>query len=1008
IQDDNPQQPPGFGDPANPDLLVERVEVETNLGLGMPTLGRITLIRPRLHGTLKDGKVSFGALDKLIYAKRAGPAGLPDLDLKLVDGRARLDSPYGPVGFKAEGAGNLRNGFAGTLAAVAPALHMGSCTARQVSAFGKVTTASAAPSFDGPLRLAKLDCGRGGASAQAATLNLKAVVGSAFDRVDGEYGLSSGALAWQGNRLASAQGYGALTFAKGDLVASYKLDGRRLETAGAQMAKVQLDGDLRSHDGLARWDARGAFAGQGVTPGKQFDSALAGFAGAGQGTLLEPLARQLRGALLREAPGSSLAATYRLSQTGGITQLSVPGAVWRGAHGARLAQLSRFDLVLGRRGGPRLSGNLITDGAGLPRIEARFERNGTGGGAAQLSLAEYRAGDSRIALPRLKLVQLPSGAIGFAGEAQLSGPLPGGQVENLRLPVEGNWSSSGGLAMLRRCTPVRFDRFKVANLSLNAQMLTLCPGKEGAIVRLDRRGFRAAAGAAALSFTGTLGTTAIRLNSGAVGLAWPGAMAARDINVSLGPIEQPNTLKIAVLKAQLGSQVIGTFAGTELKLDVVPIDVFDASGNWRFAGGDLAISGANLWIRDREKLARFYPLMARDAALQLHSTTFTAQALLREPKSDRVIVDTRIEHDLDTVLGHADLLVPGIVFDKQLQPDMLTYYTSGVVALANGTVTGQGRVDWNRAGVTSSGDFSTQNADFAALFGPVKGVTGTVHFTDLLNLVTAPQQHLSVKSINPGIEVNDGDVSFQLEPGHVLQVNGAEWPFIDGRLVLLPTRMVLGAAEVRRFTLKVEGINAAKFVQRMELGNLSATGIFDGTLPLVFDEEGGRIENGLLVSRAPGGNISYVGELSYRDLSPMGNFAFEALRSLDFSRMEITLDGHIDGEIVSHMQIDGVRQGTGAKRNFLTRRFAKLPIKLNVNIHAPFYQLLGSFKSLYDPSYARDPRELGLVGPDGKPRKPEPAPAPLAPAAPPPLPPPASLPGQKPQDIQPPESRTAP
>lgn len=995
-----------IGDPADPDLTIERAEIETRLTLGVPIIGRVTLIKPRLHGTYRDGKVSFGALDKLIYAKRDGPKGLPDLDLRLVDGRARIDSPYGPLGVKAEGAGNLRSGFAGTLGAIAPKLAVGRCKARQVSIYGKVTTNNAAPAFDGPVRLGGLDCAGGGPSLRKATVVLAARSTPQLDKVEGSYALDSGAAAWQGVRLASTAGKGDYSFSRGDLVASYKLQGRQFDAAGARMGRVELDGDLRSHDGFARWDARGAFAGKGIMPGQRFDAALAGLAGAGQGTLLEPLAKQLRSGLQRETPGSSLAATYQLSQTGGITQLTIPGALWRGAGGARLAQLSRVNIALGMRGGPRLSGNVMTQGNALPHITGRFERNGSGGGVAEISLAEYRAGGSRVALPRLKLVQLPDGAIGFAGEAQISGALPGGKIDNLRLPVEGNWSSSGGLAMLRKCTPVRFDRFKVANLALNAQALTLCPGKEGAIVKVDGRGFRASAGAAALSFTGTLGSTAIRLKSGAVGLAWPGALAARNIDVSLGPVDRPNTLKITELKAQLGNVVTGTFAGTELKLDAVPLDVYDAAGNWRFAGGDLTLSGASLWVKDRESVPRFNPLVARDAALQLHSTTFTAQALLREPKSDRVIVDTRIEHDLDTMLGHADLLVPGILFDKGLQPDTLTYYTLGVVAEVYGTVTGQGRIDWNRDGVTSSGDFETQGADFAALFGPVKGVKGKVHFTDLLELVTAPQQHLSVASINPGIEVFDGDVSFQLEPGHVLQVNGAEWPFIDGRMVLLPTRMVLGAAETRRFTLKVEGVNAAKFLQRLELGNLSATGIFDGTLPLVFDEQGGRIENGLLVSRPPGGNLSYIGELTYKDLSPMGNFVFSTLKSLDFSRMEIALSGNIDGEIVSQIQIDGVRQGQGAKRNFLTKQIAKLPVKLNVNIRAPFYQLVSSFKSMYDPAYVRDPREVGLVGADGKPKNPDapPKPVPTTPAAPPPSPPP----GQKPDDIQPPDSRTVP
>ena len=79
------------------------------------------------------------------------------------------------------------------------------------------------------------------------------------------------------------------------------------------------------------------------------------------------------------------------------------------------------------------------------------------------------------------------------------------------------------------------------------------------------------------------------------------------------------------------------------------------------------------------------------------------------------------------------------------------------------------------------------------------------------------------------------------------------------------------------------------------------------------------------------------------------------------------MDGPLEGEIITRLTFDGVTQGTGAKRNFLTQRIAKLPIRFNVNVRAQFFQLVRSFRSLYDPAYVTDPRELGLVGPDGKP-----------------------------------------
>ena len=206
-----------------------------------------------------------------------------------------------------------------------------------------------------------------------------------------------------------------------------------------------------------------------------------------------------------------------------------------------------------------------------------------------------------------------------------------------------------------------------------------------------------------------------------------------------------------------------------------------------------------------------------------------------------------------------------------------------------------------------------------------------------------------------------------MQPGHVLAVNGATWPFLGGGLELLPTRMTIGSAEDYRYTLKIDGLDAAKLIERIEMGNISANGTFDGVLPLVFDKDGGRIVGGLLQSRPPGGNLSYVGKLTYEDLSAMANFAFDALKSLDYSQMKIEMDGSLEGEIVTRVSFDGIRQGEKAARNFLTRQVAKLPIRFNVNLRAPFFQLVTSLQSMYDPAFVRDPRTLGLIDAAGQP-----------------------------------------
>ncbi len=987
-----------IGDPAHPDFTAERVEIDITPTLGVPTIGKVLLVKPRLYGTFKNDKLSFGKLDAVLEGQGAGPTGLPDLELVLQDGRARIETPWGVSGIKADGSGNLKSGFAGTLAAVMPDARVGACRANQASAYGTVRTSDGAPQFFGPLRIASLACPD--LAVNHAAVQLEASSSAAFDSVTGKAGITTGSVRASGQSVSGLGGESQFTVKGGDLTASYKLTGRNLSGA-LQAGSLAIDGMLRSHDQLAAIDSEGTISGSDVRPGIGLDGTLAGYQRSLDGTLAVPLIAKLRQGLAKEGRGSRLNAAYVLRRTGSLTSLVVPRGRLQGGSGADMLAVSQLQLAFGGKRGPHLSGNVVTGGAGLPQLTGQVERQPSGQVLARFSMPEYRAGDASLALSNLSLVLSPQGTLGFSGRARASGALPGGRADQLDLPVEGNWSAARGLSALRRCTPFAFRSLSLFNVTLDSRVLTLCPGPEGAILRSDSRGTRFAAGAPSLNASGRLGSTPIRIASGPVGFAVPGTLAAKQVQVSLGPVAEANQFTLSNITAKIGTDVTGHFTGTDVKLASVPLDIFAADGDWRLADGVLTLNNGAFRLEDREAEDRFRPLIARDATLTLRDNLITADTLLREPASDRDVVTAHIVHSLLNGRGNADIVVPGLLFDKQVQPNTLSYLALGVIANAKGTVTGKGRIDWNPDAVTSTGHFSTDKLDFAAAFGPAEGLSGTVVFDDLLGLVTAPDQRLKIKSINPGIEVNDGEVSFALQPGHVLQVNGANWPFIDGTLQLQPTRMVLGASEVRRFTLKVSGISAALFIERLQLGNLAANGYFDGELPLVFDQDGGWIKGGLLVSRPPGGNLSYIGELTYEDLSPMGNFAFQTLRSLDFRRMQIGLDGALDGDITTRLKIEGVKQGKLAKKNFITRRLAGLPIQFNVNIKAPFQRLVTSFKGLYDETYVRDPRSLGLVGAKGD--KLDPA----APVQPLPSPSPAP-PVEKTPAIQPPDSRNRP
>ncbi|MCB2066862.1 MAG: YdbH domain-containing protein, partial [Erythrobacter sp.] len=971
-----------IGDPARPDLTVERVEVSIAPRWGIPAVTSVRLVNPRLYGSYRDGQLSFGALDPLVFTGSEEPFEFPDMTLAIEDGRALIETDYGRVGARLAGSGHLRGGFSGELAAVMPELALAGCQGQEATLYGTVSIDAERPRFQGPLRLADLACDNGLAVQQAGVaLDLR--IERSFEEFDGTANLSLASLA-MADAQAAVHGTSRFSWDKGDLTAEYDLAADHVASAQAQLGELALEGRLRALDSFARVEMDGDLTGEDLRLGPELDQALAAAAESGEGTLAQPLLARLRGGLARELPGSRLAAGYTLRHEDGRTSLVVPDAFLRGRSGASLLALSRAQFAMGD-GLPRFSGNFATGGTDLPQVSGRVERLGNGGLQMQLAMREYAAGTARLALPRLTVRQASDGALALDGNATASGPLPGGMVSNLQLPIDAQVASNGDLALWQGCRQLRFDRLAMASLTLGRQSLTLCPQRGQPILRYGAGGLRLAVGANALQLAGELADTPIRIASGPIGVAYPGVMAARDLAITLGPADSAQRFTVTDLRADLSADSIGgEFTGADVFLASVPLDVLDASGRWAYADSRFTVTDASLRLEDREATDRFQPVGAHEASLSLADNLITADAVLRHPSSDTPLSRVHIVHNLSSSTGHADLIVDGVTFGPHLQiappaadclpgggsarveHNGLTCLALGVVSDVSGTVTGTGRIDWNAEAVTSSGSFTSQGLDLAAAFGPVHGAAGTIEFTDLLGMTTAPSQRITVEAINPGIEVYDGEMFFQLEGGELLRFQGAHWPFMGGTLTMLPVDLRFGAPEVRRYVMVIDGLEANQFVERMEMSNLAANGTFDGIIPIVFDEDGnGQLEGGALTSRPPGGNVAYVGELSYEDMGFFANYAFRTLRDLQFNRMEIQLNGPLTGELVTQVRFEGIRQGASAERNLISRAIGSIPIELRVNIRAPFYKLMTSIRALYDPASIRDPRDLGLLRDDG-------------------------------------------
>jgi hypothetical protein len=216
--------------------------------------------------------------------------------------------------------------------------------------------------------------------------------------------------------------------------------------------------------------------------------------------------------------------------------------------------------------------------------------------------------------------------------------------------------------------------------------------------------------------------------------------------------------------------------------------------------------------------------------------------------------------------------------------------------------------------------------------------------------------------IRTGIDVFDGVLRYQLLPGLKVRVEGGTWPFAGGELMLDDTILDFAQPTMKRLVFRVRGLDAARFVQQMQFSNITATGTFDGIIPMEFDQSGGRIVGGRLAARPEGGTLSYIGELTDRQLGTYGKLAFDALKSLRYSKLTIDLNGSLDGEFVAGIELDGIARDPalttvnagGGISGMVARRalgqLAKIPFEFNITVKGPFRALLATTRSFEDPS----------------------------------------------------------
>lgn len=946
-----------IGDPQDPDLVARFARIQTRVKLnGSFEVYRIVARGVRLKGRLVNGRVSWGQVDKLMPPPSDKPFELPNFAVDIADSSIALATPFGPVGIAIQGNGKLSGGFKGVVALASPRLTPGRCTAVALHAHLAASVVARNPIVEGPVKLDRLVCPSSNFEVVQPRFDAKTRFNEAFTRVDGGGRMAIQKVVAGTNGLAAFTGdltyRGTLTDVRGHV----KLAAQKSRLATIVADRTALDADYALGTKRGTLSLVGAFDANGAELAPSMLAAVTQPLSAAKGTPIGPVATSIANALARLA--------RRFDAAGHIRLVNFPGG---GAARINDAEVRGPDGAQARIGGGsgityywpkyklRVDSAIELGGGGLPSGRVVMRQPSAGGPLSGFAnFAPYRAGGQRLSLAPIRFGPGPGGSTEVRTLALLDGSFPGGRVQALRLPLQGRVGPGGAFAVGTACAVVSFDYLRKSSLQLGATRLPVCPVGPAMVYKRDGGPVVVNARLNNPVLNGQLGGSPLHV-AAASGTVTSKQFAFNSLSMRLGRSASPIAFDASRLTGNFaGSAIRGMFDGAKAKIGNVPLLLTQANGSWQYGARGLAVNSA-LTVVDDNPDPRFYPLRSNDLRMTIAGDHVRASGTLRHPASGRLVTDVAIEHRLSTGAGHASLDVPGLAFGPNLQPDDLTRLSEGVVALVNGTVSGQARIDWSSSGkVTSTGDFATRDMDLAAPFGPVAGLSTSIHFTDLLNLETAPHQLATVASINPGIEVLNGQIHYQILPNNLVRIERGEWPFMGGRLILHETVLNFGSPSAKRLTFELQGFDAKMFVDSLGFQGIELTGIFDGVLPMIFDDRGGRIVGGRLDSRPPGGRLQYHGT---RPAGMMPGIFFDLFSDIRYRSMIVRLNGDLAGEFATRLTIEGPSLGEshGLVAGMVKRVFSQIPLRLNVNINAPFRALIQMAKAFKDPTQAIAP-----------------------------------------------------
>ncbi len=862
------------GDPRDPDLSIDRVEIAYALtgpwngqDLGV-TPRSVRLVRPRLKLRLVNGAPDFGALSGVVrWVQAQPPSSQPLPDLTIDDGRVVLLAPGGVL--RVDGLGMFSSRRSGALTGRIQGFRQVSGGVVLTSAGGPIQLNGDGRRVTGHLGLGPTTAVAGDRRLEVAALDLTLDLPSpdASGRWRGPMRLdltTAGAKAATGSGAADHGNLGA--HLSGSLDASTErqsftgagaVDGALVTVTGSTLgardvvAAVSLPTISLSHDAKtistrANGEARLSM-GRLVTNGVAA-SDLSIRATIAKGWLLMPNGANLDG-------GASLVG--QVMGRGGVTPAEISRIV------ATLPLVSgerpyAAPLAAALRNFKVLAANLKLDVAGgrarlvlagPARIDtasgARLTLSGQGAftpGPAWLATGSANLALEGGGLPTFTLAADNAQATPVEAQAHVAiqARFTSGPIEDAAMNLQGHLRAASGHVRLDLddCGLFSARRLGSADQAVDAVSLRLCPGA-GPLVDAAAAGWAARGRIEALR-----------------GDAKGPAVGVRDTDIAFdirGSSTGPRTADISLIRASL----------------------LDQSSPSRFA--PLGVSGA---------LALDHDVWRGDLTIAGSKGRRLGKIKLNQAQTDGS--------------GRVDIDIDGLDFAPgQSQPTDLTPLAASVRD-TSGHLGFTGWLSWTGKGeVASGGELNAKALAFASPLGRVENLTAQVRFASLTPPTTGPGQTITVAAIQTVTPLTNLTAAFHLgdKALHAERVTAA---FAGGTIGVEPANIPFAADGAFSSAMVLHQVDIGTILDATNLSDkVKVQAKVDGRIPFTVGPGGLTIQSGSLtaggggrlsISRAafegaPGSPATAVPATSFAQ-----DFAYQAMENLAFDSMDATLN----------------------------------------------------------------------------------------------------------------------